>query len=53
METNSIVFLSPLFDEDLGFLQGVEDLAVEQLIAELAVETSELLMATPPGSLLP
>lgn len=33
-----VVVLAPLFDDDLRLLQTVEDLAIEQLIAELAVE---------------
>jgi hypothetical protein len=30
---------APAFDDDLGFAQRVEDLAVEQLIAQASVET--------------
>src|SRR5665213_2282792 len=30
--------MAPLADDDLGFLQAVEDLTVEQLVAQLAVE---------------
>ena len=42
MGSDSIVLLSPLFDQDFGFLQGVEDLAIEQFVAELAVETLDI-----------
>lgn len=48
MGSNGIVLLSPLFDQDFGFLQGVEDLTVEQFIAELAVETLDV--AVLPGA---
>ncbi len=34
-----VVVDSEVFDEDLGFEQGVEVPAVEQLVAELAVDT--------------
>ena len=33
-----IVILSPVFDQYLGFLQGVKDLTVQQFIERLAVE---------------
>jgi hypothetical protein len=33
-----VVVLAPLFDQHLGFLERVEHLAVQQLVAELAVE---------------
>jgi len=39
MRANLIVLLSPLFNDDLGLLQGVKDFTVEQFISELAVET--------------
>jgi hypothetical protein len=32
--------VAPLLDENLGFLEAVEDFAVEQLVAQLAVEDS-------------
>ena len=35
--TGYVVF-PPFFDDDLGFAQRVEDLAVEQLFAELRIE---------------
>ena len=38
MRTHSVVVAPPIFDDDLGFLQCVEDFAVEQLIAKLRVE---------------
>ena len=34
-----IVFDAPLFDDDLGFAQGVEKLAIQAFVAELTVET--------------
>ena len=39
MGTMSVVVPSPLFDQDRGFFQGVEDLRVQKLISELAIET--------------
>jgi hypothetical protein len=33
-----IVFLPPALDQDLGLLQGVENLPVEQLITQLPIE---------------
>ena len=33
-----VVMLPPLFDQNLGLLQRIEDLAVEQLVSQLAVE---------------
>ncbi len=48
MGSDSIVLLSPLFDEDFGFLQCRRFLAIEQLIAELAVETLDV--AVLPGA---
>jgi len=36
--THGVVVASPIFDHDLGLLECVEDLAVEQFIAQLAVE---------------
>ena len=38
MRTDSVVVLTPFFDDDLGFLERVEDLSIEQLVAELCVE---------------
>src|SRR5215207_1103882 len=34
-----VVVLAPSFDDDPGLLQRVEDLAIEQLVAELRIET--------------
>ena len=48
MRPDCVVVLAPLLDDDLGFLQTVEDLAVEQLIAELTVEG--LAVAVLPGA---
>jgi hypothetical protein len=36
-----VVVTTPLFDDDLGFFQGVEDLAVEQFVPEASVEAQE------------
>ncbi len=38
MRAHGIVVTAPAFDDDLGFAQGVEDLAVEQLVAQTRVE---------------
>ena len=38
MRTHRVVVAAPVFDHNLGLLQCVEDLAVEQFIAQLAVE---------------
>jgi len=34
-----VVLCAPLFDDDLGFTQRIEDFAVQTFIAQLAVET--------------
>jgi hypothetical protein len=33
MRSDGVVVVAPLLDDDLGFLEAVEDFAVEQLIA--------------------
>ena len=33
-----VVVMAPALDENLGFEEGVEDLAIEKLIAQFAVE---------------
>ena len=38
MRPYGVVVASPGFDDDLGLLQCVEDFAVEQLIAQFAIE---------------
>src|SRR3982751_2237172 len=38
VRSDGVVVMAPLTDHNLGFLQTVEDLTVEQLIAQLAVE---------------
>lgn len=38
MRSNAIVVLAPLLDHDLDFPQRVEDLAVQQLVTQLAIE---------------
>ncbi len=43
-----VVVPAPAFDDDLGFLESVEDLAVEQLFAKLGVEA--LAVAVLPGA---
>jgi hypothetical protein len=45
---DSVVFQSPSLNQYLGFLQGVEDLPVEQLIPELDIET--LIITVLPGA---
>jgi len=36
--TNLIVVATPIFDDHSGFLQGIENLAVEKFVAKLRVE---------------
>jgi hypothetical protein len=38
MRPDSVVVPSPAFDDDLGFAQCVEDLAVEELVAQTCIE---------------
>src|SRR5262245_28196560 len=38
MRPDRIVMAPPAFDDDLSFVEGVEDLAIEQLIAQAGVE---------------
>jgi hypothetical protein len=38
MRPDRVVVASPFFDNDPSLLQGVEDLAIEQLVAELRIE---------------
>ena len=47
MRPFGVVKASPLFDQHLGFTQCVEDLAVQALVPELAVEA--LVVAVLPG----
>ena len=47
MWPDRIVVAPPLLDQHFGLLQRVEDLAVEQLVPELAVEA--LVVAVLPG----
>ena len=37
MRPPGVIVEAPLLDDDLGFLQRVEDLAVEQLVAEAGI----------------
>ena len=43
MRPDRVVVATPAFDEDLGLAQRGEDLAVQQLISELAVERRAVL----------
>jgi hypothetical protein len=45
-----VVVMEPGFDQDPGLRQGVEDLSVEQLVTELAVEG--FVVAVLPGTVL-
>ena len=38
MRPDRVVVLAPLLNDDLGFLETVEDLPVEQFVAEFSVE---------------
>ena len=38
MRSLAVIVLSPLFDDDIGLLQAVEDFTIEQLIREAGVE---------------
>ena len=38
MRPDRVVVLAPLLDDDSGFLQAVEDLSIEQFIAQFSVE---------------
>ncbi len=38
MRTMNVVMPSPLLDQDRGFFQRIEDLRVQQLVSELAIE---------------
>jgi len=38
MRANSVVVPTPALDDDLGLAQRVEDLAVEELVAQARVE---------------
>jgi hypothetical protein len=38
MRANRVVVTSPALDDDLGFAQRVEDLAVEQFIAQAGIK---------------
>lgn len=42
MGSNGVVMQSPLFDYDLRFLQAVEDLIVEKLVAKARVEALDI-----------
>ena len=48
MWSSSIVMAPPIFDQDLGLSQGVEDLPVQQFIAHLAIEALDV--AVLPGT---
>ena len=38
MQTDMIVMVAPLFKDHLGFFQGVKSFAIEELIAQAAIE---------------
>ena len=38
MRALAVIVLSPLFDDDLGLLECVEDVSVEQLVTEVGTE---------------
>lgn len=38
MWPDGVVVLPPHLDDDLGFIESVEDLTIEQLVSELAVK---------------
>src|SRR5262245_9837452 len=42
MRPDRIVMAPPAFDDDLSFLEGVEDLAIEQLITQASVEALDV-----------
>ena len=42
MRADGVVVLPPTLDEHLGFEHGVEQLAVEQFVTKLAVETFDV-----------
>jgi hypothetical protein len=44
----AVVTMAPLLDQDLGLLQGVKDLEVQEFVPELAVEA--LAVAVLPGT---
>ena len=51
MRALGVVMMPPPFDEHLGFLQGHEDLRVEQFVTKFAVEA--LVVAVFPGATEP
>src|SRR4051794_33692650 len=51
MRAGGVVVLPPALDYDLGLFERVEDLAIEQLIAKLAVEA--LAIAVLPSTAMP
>ena len=42
MRPDGVVMVAPAADQDLGFPERIEDLAVEELVAQLAVEAFAL-----------
>ena len=48
MRPDRVVVLAPVLDQRFGLLEGVEDLAVEQLMPELPVEA--FVVAVLPGA---
>jgi len=39
MRADGVVVMAPAFDDDLGFPQRVEDLAVEQFVSQARIKT--------------
>ena len=42
MRADGVVVPPPALNDDLGFAQGVEDLAIEQLVAQAGVEAFDV-----------
>ena len=47
MGTHGVVVTPPALDHDLSLLQGVEDLAVEQLVAQARIEALDIAGVSP------
>ena len=42
MRPDGVVVISPLLDQDLRLPEGIEDLSVEQLVAEAGIEAFDV-----------
>ena len=42
MRPDRVVVASPFLDDDAGLFQGIEDLAIEQFVAEPSVEAFDV-----------